>query len=75
MDTMKLRVRFGAMCEGIDEQVRQQGFMLPDKDRGTFQKCADAATLLSVQGYATDAETVKIRKRIMKAIGKAAVAS
>jgi len=75
MKPLRLGIQFGALCDGIDEQLGRQNYRLPDPHRGRIQKAADSITYLVVQGLATDAEKRNICKRIMKEIGKQAVPS
>ncbi len=61
---MPLTVEFGAMAPPLKRQI--PGL----KDAQILQREADSIACLQVHGLLTDAETRKIRLRLMKRIGK-----
>lgn len=64
-----LNLRYGAVSPLIAGQLKEQGFVVDHQHNlESWQKCADAITLLFLHGYLTDAEKLKCRKRLHKAI-------
>jgi len=64
---MKIGVAFSALAPPLDKQIMRH---IPGLDH--FQLDADAVTRLSIRGILSDSETKNARKRIVKAMLKAA---
>lgn len=63
---MGIEIAFGALCDPIDKQLREQGH--PLKAASIFQKDADALTWLSVRGLLPDAQVRQARKKLLRRI-------
>lgn len=63
---MGIEIVFGAVCDPIDKQLREQGH--PLKTASVFQKDADALTRLAVRGLLTDAQVRQARKKLLRRI-------
>jgi len=62
----RLEIRFGALSDPIQKQIRQQGKRL--SNARLWQDRADCITKLSVSGLLSDAETHRARGRFMRQI-------
>lgn len=63
-------LHMGALCDPIVKQVRAQGFKIHATTAKTFQKYADAITLLRLTHYLSDGEANKARRRLADAVAK-----
>jgi bisphosphoglycerate-independent phosphoglycerate mutase (AlkP superfamily) len=66
MTTFRFGIRFGALSPSIAEQIADQGFFLNKAQAKRFQAFADATVRLHVNGFLTDGEVHKARRRIMR---------
>ena len=60
-----MKIIFGALCKPLHEQM---GMLKHEVE--VEQKCADAITLLAVQGVLPDSQIHKARKRVMNSLMK-----
>jgi hypothetical protein len=63
-------VHFGALCEPIATQVKQQGLTIEPEDASMLQYQANALVTLKIAGLVTEAECHRIQIRILKMIIK-----
>ena len=63
-----IAIRFGAMANRLEAQLRAQGFEARKIDIAHWQDDADAVARLAIRGLLTETETAKARKRLLKAI-------
>ena len=60
-----MKIIFGALCDPLHEQT---GMLKHEVE--VEQKCADAITLLAVQGVLPDSQIHQARKRVMNSLMK-----
>ena len=69
-DSQSFGLHMGALCDPIIKQVRAQGFKIHATTAKTFQKYADAITLLRLAHYLSDAEANKARRRLANQVAR-----
>ncbi len=65
----EVNVYFGALMPSISSQLKEQKLPVP-KNIEILQACADAETLLRVQGLLTDSQATIVRKKLVKKIAR-----
>lgn len=66
---MKLTLEFGALCDPIAKQLRQQGVtFVPKGELEHFQLDHDALVRVTIKGYVSAAEKRRAQDRLMKVI-------
>jgi hypothetical protein len=70
---MKIDISVGGLAAHIQDQLREQGVMLPPDRASVWQGRSAALTNLRVAGVVTDAERDKIGARIAKAVAREVV--
>lgn len=68
-----LEVNFGALAPALLDQVREQGFDLPEFSADGLQACATAIVRLHLREILSDSEVKRARSRLMKQISAAVV--
>jgi hypothetical protein len=66
----KIGIRFGALCDSISKQVKDQGLKIPKNSAAHFQKDADAIIRLKFRGIISEGEANSAMIRLVKKIGK-----
>lgn len=68
----QISIALGALSRPLAEQLSAQGMeMTPGNDVTVFQRDADAITRCSVRGFASEAQTMTARRRLMRNIASA----
>ena len=73
-DVENLYIRFGATCQSLHQQLKDQGFapyVVPHV--GGWQNMANAICMLNIHGMITYAETKKARQRLINKISRTLV--
>jgi hypothetical protein len=64
-----MKITLGALGDSLEEQFEKEGLEYCASIPLDFlQRCVDAISLLRIQGYLSDSEAVKARKRLIKDI-------
>jgi len=72
IDSEKLSITFGSMCEPIAKQLAQQGRTIPADKLDHIQMDADAIARLVVRGIITEASARRARQKVFLRIKKEA---
>ena len=64
-------IHFGAMCDPIEKQLKDQGVKLPKNKVRCFQDLANCITILKIQGILPDSVVHKAHQTLMKKISEA----
>ena len=71
-ETPRVGIRFGAMSDPIQKQLKAQGLKAPPRAIREWQKRADEITSLYVHGFLSPGMATTARTRLFKLIGKVA---
>ncbi len=69
MNNENLTLSMGALSDTFDDQIKQQGFDVPE-DIEQHQKDADAITRLVIRGLIPQSVAHKSRQKLVKAVAK-----
>jgi len=61
-------IHFGALCDPIKKQLKNQGYALSEKEDARFQAIADAIIMLKLHGILPDSIVYKAEQKLMKMI-------
>jgi hypothetical protein len=65
-----MNLHFGALCNPIIEQLKDQRYILSESDSDRFQMLADAITTLHLHHIISDSITYKAHQKLMKQISE-----
>jgi len=65
---MQIGIAFGALADSLKEQLREQGYVMPQPEMRSMQQRMHEAINLRVLGFLTPSEADKVERRIFKAI-------
>ena len=67
-EVRSIGIRYGVMCETIEEQLKNQGFKFNPKEVEAFERCRNAIHVLQFNNMLFDSQTSKLFNRLNKQV-------
>lgn len=65
---MTINIHFGALCDPIEKQLNEQGYIISKKEVLRFQRIADAIIMLKIHSIIPDSVVSNAEQKLMKKI-------
>ena len=67
-NTNNLEIYFGALCDPIYKQIKDQGLRAPKKEFELFEKLSHSISMLRIHGLLPDGQVRPLQKKLFKKI-------